>query len=106
MPYFRKMLRGYNQAELLAKNVSVAAGTPFDTSVLKRKSSPSRQVVTRTRAERLRNQKGTFRVTSNVEGKDIILIDDVTTTGSTLLEARRVLLDAGARSVIAITIAH
>jgi competence protein ComFC len=41
-----------------------------------------------------------------IKNKNIILIDDVTTTGATLSEARKVLKQAGAKKVIAFTIAH
>jgi competence protein ComFC len=41
-----------------------------------------------------------------VAGKDIILIDDVTTTGATLFEAHKILKQAGAQTVRAITLAH
>lgn len=106
MPSLRRMLRGYNQSELLAAKLGTISGMPIDTSLLKRKSSPSRQVRAHNKKERLRNQKNTFRSIKNVVGLNIILIDDVTTTGSTLFEARKILLSGGARSVIAITIAH
>lgn len=106
MPHLRRMLRGYNQSELLATKLSEMSDIPIDTSLLKKKSSPPRQVRARNKKERLRNQKNTFRCTKNVTGLNIILIDDVTTTGSTLFEARKILLSGGARSVIAITIAH
>lgn len=106
MPFYRRMLRGYNQSELLAKSLSTLSGIPVDFSLLKRRSSPVRQVTTHNKKERLRNQKNTFMTTGKLAGKNIVLIDDVTTTGSTLLEARKVLLDGGAASVVAITIAH
>ncbi len=106
MPLYRRMLRGYNQSELLAKSLSTLSGIPTDFSLIKRRSSPVRQVTTHNKKERLRNQRNTFMTTGKLAGKNIVLIDDVTTTGSTLLEARKVLLDGGATSVIAITVAH
>lgn len=106
MPFYRRILRGYNQSELLAKSLSALCGVPTDLSLLKRRRSPVRQVTTHNKKERLRNQKNTFMITQKLAGNSIVLIDDVTTTGSTLLEARKVLLDGGATSVIAITIAH
>ena len=60
-----------------------------------------------TRAKRLENLKGCFVADGNiVKGRNIILIDDVATTGATLEEARRTLRRAGARKVIAFTVAH
>lgn len=41
-----------------------------------------------------------------IRGKNIIIIDDITTTGATITEAKKVLLKAGAREVIAFTLAH
>jgi predicted amidophosphoribosyltransferase len=58
------------------------------------------------RKERIDNQKNAFSINSSVENKIIILIDDVTTTGSTLHEARTLLLKKGAHEVHALTIAH
>jgi predicted amidophosphoribosyltransferase len=62
------------------------------------------------RSARLRNMVGTFAVrneTKNlIKGKNIILIDDILTTGATLGEARKVLRQAGARKVVAFTVAH
>ncbi|KKU76429.1 MAG: hypothetical protein UY03_C0035G0001, partial [Parcubacteria group bacterium GW2011_GWA2_47_64] len=60
-----------------------------------------------TRKKRLENLKGCFVADGKaVEGRNIILIDDVATTGATLVEARKTLLRAGARKVIAFTVAH
>ncbi len=54
----------------------------------------------------MKNQHGSFGVIDEVQNKNIILIDDVTTTGATLVEARTVLLKHGAKSVLAYTLAH
>ncbi len=56
--------------------------------------------------ESMQNLVGCFEARPEVEGKYIILIDDVVTTGSTLSEARKTLLESGARDVFAFTIAH
>jgi predicted amidophosphoribosyltransferase len=56
--------------------------------------------------ERIINLLGCFEADPRVEGKYIILVDDVVTTGSTLSEARKTLLSTEARDVLAFTIAH
>jgi competence protein ComFC len=106
MTFVRRLLRGYNQSELLARTLSKLSGVPVDSKILSRKKSTLRQVKSGSRKERLRNQKNTFIVNKSLEDKEVIIIDDVTTTGATLLEAKRVLLNAGAQNVHAITIAH
>ena len=106
MPLLRKYMRGYNQAEIIAIELSKKCSLPLNTKILVRKKSPKRQVTTKTKGERLRNQHNTFEVIGNTQGKHIILVDDVTTTGATLFEARNVLLKAGANTVRAVTLAH
>jgi ComF family protein len=106
MPRGRLYVRGYNQAKEIARELSKELGLPLSTSLLARKLSPSRQVTHIQRRERLRNQRGSFIVTSDLRELDIILVDDVTTTGATIDEARTALLRAGARSVQAVTLAH
>ncbi len=106
MPRLRKYIRGYNQAELIAEEIARHIPTTQVRHALIRISSPKRQVTTKTRSERLKNQKNSFKVAGEVAGKHLILIDDVTTTGATLLEARGKLLKAGAITVLTATIAH
>jgi ComF family protein len=102
----RQMARGYNQAEALAKIAARISSLPISTTLLKRNSMLKQQVKTRSRTERLKNQHNAFSVLLDVTGKDFILIDDVTTTGATLLSARKALIDKGAKNVWAVTIAH
>lgn len=64
----------------------------------------SRQVG-KSRTERLKNTKGNFVVAQNVKGLDLLLIDDVITTGATISECASVLKEAGAKSVTALAIA-
>jgi competence protein ComFC len=108
MPRVRKYIRGYNQAEELAQRLSKELDIPcaHDILIRNKKLNKKRQVTTHSRAERLQNQHNAFVVQKEVQGVSIILVDDVTTTGATLLEARRVLLLAGATQVQAYTLAH
>lgn len=106
MPKLRKLTRGYNQAELIAAHLGEALTVSVDTKLLLRAKNSKRQVQTQTRAERLLNQKNSFTTCGDVSGKIICLVDDVTTTGATLDEARKTLLASGANEVIAITLAH
>lgn len=102
--------RGYNQSELLARAIlSFSAGDflKLSSASLARVRQTPPQAKKVLRAERLKNLRGAFEANKNVvRGNNIILIDDVATTGATLSEARETLLAAGARSVRAYTVAH
>lgn len=98
--------REFNQAEELARLASKKTGIAF-CNALERK----RYTTTQTRfdrEERMENLRNAFRIRKNtpVRGKQVILIDDVLTTGSTLEECARVLRAAGAGSVRALTVAR
>lgn len=102
----RRREREYNQAEILARELARRRGWAFF-SPLER----VRYTVTQThfdRQRRMQNLRGAFalRQNGNVQGKDLLLVDDVLTTGSTLDECARVLLEAGAQSVRALTVAR
>ena len=103
--------RGYNQSELIMKSsLKHKLNIPYsiDTKSLVRKNLSSSQVKTKNKSARMINIQGSFSVlvSERIKGKDIILFDDVVTTGSTLKEARKVLLASGARSVHAVVLAH
>jgi len=106
-----RKIRGYNHAELIAIEISkLDNNNSFTLSknvLYKIKDTPS-QVSIKDKKERLKNLKGCFFVKDNekISNKNIILIDDVTTTGATINEARKTLLAAGAKKVIAFTVAH
>lgn len=106
MSRMRKLMRGHNQAELIAQHVGKELSIPVDTTTLKRVRLSGRQVKTQNRKERLEKQKGSFCAAEDLSGIHVILIDDVTTTGATLREARKVLLSSGAANVLAGTLAH
>lgn len=106
MPKLRKLLRGYNQAELIACVLGKELSLPVNNSLLARSRYVARQAKIKTRTRRLLNQKGVFSTAGNLSGKHIILVDDVATTGATLAEARKTLLLAGAEEVVAVTLAN
>lgn len=113
IPLSKKRLRerGFNQSEILAEELSYRnQGRNFtvETSVLYRTKDTGSQALIKDRETRMNNVKGCFAVSNKnkILGKNIILIDDITTTGATLEEARKVLVDNGARRVIAVTVAH
>ena len=105
----KRIERGYNQSEYIAKNIlendvghiMIYAPQWFS----KIKNTPKQSTI-QTREERLSNLTNSFEAKLGVRGKYIILIDDVVTTGSTLFEARKTLLSAGAKDILAFTIAH
>lgn len=100
--------RKYNQAELIAKNFSLLQRFNLCTDALVKIKDTPAQVSVKNRKERLNNLKGAFAVKNaeKISGKNIILIDDVCTTGATINEARRVLKSSSAKKVIALVVAR
>lgn len=100
--------RGFNQAALLAESLGKALGLKVVAEAVKR----TRETVSQTRLkgkDREKNVRGAFVVDETkaaaVEGRDLILVDDVFTTGATLRECGRVLKRAGARFIYAFALA-
>lgn len=103
----RERRRGFNQSLLIAKILAERIGFEVRRDVLKKihKTVPQMELL---REERLRNLHGTFAIQNPlpVQGKTVVLVDDVKTTGTTLEEAARLLKQSGARHVWALTVAH
>ena len=102
----RRRERGFNQAEALAKLLAKQTAIPMLDCIERRSYT---QTQTRfDRSERRRNLRNAFALRKNsfVVGKNIVLLDDVLTTGSTLHECAVVLRESGAESVRAITVAR
>ncbi|HOF04549.1 MAG TPA: ComF family protein [Syntrophales bacterium] len=99
--------RGFNQSLLLARAVSAGCGVPLDFLSLRRERDTPPQTL-RDRRERRANIRGAFGVTrrERIRGKKILLVDDVYTTGSTLAECARVLLDSDAARIDVLTLAR
>lgn len=99
----RKRIRGYNQAEILARVISEQVRIPMDSDLLVRvkNTRPQKKLSGK---ERRKNICGAFAVRQKLTGQKIVLIDDIYTTGSTLDEAAEMLLKAGAEKVYFLTI--
>ncbi len=100
----RKRKRGYNQAELIAEELSSRLKLPLiDGALVKTKENKSQAKLKR--REREENVRGVYEVTSpeTFKGRRVLVVDDVMTTGATLGEVSRVLYKARARSVEALT---
>lgn len=100
--------RRFNQAALLGRGIGRIAGLPCETAILARVKA-TRSQVGLSRAARATNLQGAFRVPASakprLDGRRVLLVDDVTTTGSTANAASRALLRGGARSVDVLTFA-
>ena len=97
----RKLRRGYDQVELLAKAVGRELGmTPAPLLRKVRHNRPQSGI--HGEAERRANVLGVYRLTRGAEvaGKRILLLDDIITTGATVSECARELLSAGAKEVV------
>jgi len=99
--------RGFNQAFLLAKELSRRTGIPSLKTIL-RKDKPTLPQVDLSGAEREKGLRGAFLVVEKKEllGKSVLLVDDVYTTGATVNECSKVLVKGGARKVDVLTLAH
>lgn len=96
--------RGFNQAELLAREVAHTLGWPLAIGLLRR-TRPTRPQSELTVEERRDNVAGAFKARVEAAGKVIVLIDDIFTTGATADSASAALLAAGAKRVYVATVA-
>lgn len=95
--------RSYNQSEKLAQALSSTIGVEFADRLERRRDTPSQTQLTGD--QRRQNVSGAFGVRGDVAGMRVLLVDDVVTTGSTLLACATALVDAGVQEVRALTIA-
>lgn len=101
----RKRQRGYEQTTILAQEIAMRTGQPVFTGL--RKARNTAQQVGLSRAERSLNLLGAFElVPEAICPGDVLLIDDVATTGATLTECALALRTGGATQVSAVVIAH
>ncbi|HZL56746.1 MAG TPA: phosphoribosyltransferase family protein [Bryobacteraceae bacterium] len=102
----RKLQRGFNQAELLARQVARQRNVPFLMALRRRRATEVQASLAM--AGRRRNVAGAFVAIprADVRGKRILLIDDVMTTGATASACATILKRAGAQSVSLATLAR
>jgi ComF family protein len=107
MHWLKKYLRGYNQAELLARRLSEATGVAHVSGKLVRQRM-TRSQFKLSRDERKKNVDDSFAVNdrSIFKGKTVLLVDDVCTTAATINQCARALRKAGALKVYALTVAR
>lgn len=97
--------RGFNQAGEIAKSLGTALGIPVDLDVLARtRATPAQADLTD--KERRRNIRGAFECTCDLGAQQLLLVDDVMTTGATANECARILKIHGAQSVTVVVAAR
>lgn len=99
----RLVERGYNPAALLAAALARRAGARVSHVLVRRRTAPPQHQLSR--AERLANLHGAFSATKRLDGRSIMLVDDVVSTGTTLSECALALREAGAQRVDALVVA-
>jgi ComF family protein len=104
--WLRKRTRGYNQSELLAKEIARTTGIPLETKAIRRARTTAPQARQPDAASRRANVAGAFEPGSRPVSGNVLLIDDVSTTGATLDACARALLAGGATTVYALTFAR
>ncbi|SCJ90528.1 DNA utilization protein GntX [uncultured Clostridium sp.] len=96
--------RGFNQCEIIAKNLSKSLNIPVSNSLIKIKNTKEQKSLSKD--ERYKNIKGAFKIReNNIKNKRILLVDDVVTTGATLLECKKVLENYDIEEITVLTIA-
>lgn len=106
--FLKRLNRLFNQSELLARELSRLTNTKYAPDVIeKTKETPPQEELDA--KKRRKNLNGVFQISKkaeSIENKNIILIDDVFTTGSTINECAKVLKQHGAKKITALTLAR
>ena len=101
----RLRARGFNQAKIIADYFNQFLDFPLANYLVRAKNTLSQAQIKKDK-DRFKNMRGAFNVnTQEASGNNIILVDDIVTSGSTLKEAARTLKSAGASSVFVLTLA-
>jgi len=107
MYFLKKWKRGYNQSEILAKNIFTSSGVKYIPLMRKIRSHTPQSHLQKT--DRLKNVRNSFilkkKYLSSLPGKTVILVDDVVSTGATLHEIAYILKRAGCEKVYGLCIA-
>ncbi len=100
----KKIERGYNQSEYITKGISHIIHIPYKNNVIVRKTYKDSQTK-HTQLERLKNIHGVFEIKKPnfIKDKNIIIVDDIVTTGATVSEIAKTCKDAGANKISVVT---
>jgi ComF family protein len=99
--------RGFNQSELLALKIAERLNFKWKVkNVLQRIKNNKSQTECKNKKERAENVQGIFAVSENIKDCDLVVIDDVYTSGATLQEIIKTLKTAGAGRIIALVFAE
>ncbi len=101
----RMRKRGYNQAELLCNELSIKTNIPVDKHTLL-KNEGQKQMAKLNRSERTKSVQSYYFCSNSLENKNVILVDDIMTTGSTANECAHQLKRAGAQNVFVLVCAR
>ncbi|MGH7886009.1 MAG: ComF family protein [Thermodesulfobacteriota bacterium] len=108
VPLYIKKLRKreFNQSSVIAKYIAKKFGCSFDPFSLVKRLENKSQFEIGNLNERIKNVAGVFHIsnTNSIESRSVLLVDDVFTTGSTINECSKVLLQAGAEKVQVLTL--
>ena len=102
----KKSIRGYNQTELIAKEIAKYFDIQVDTkNLIKEKHTPMQSSLGKN--ERIKNVQNVYKVLypEKIKGKSILILDDIYTTGATVNECMKVLQRAGTKNIGTIIIA-
>lgn len=101
----RHIVRGFDQAQVFSRRLSQLSGKPIARPIVRVRATPAQSL--QKRADRMRNVRNAFGLVSpaRVEGRHVVIIDDVMTTGSTIKSFARVLRQARPHSMSVLTIA-
>lgn len=102
-----KKKRGFNQCERIAKIIAKEMNIPYR-EILTKKETNHKQSLSYSKKERFKNIQGSFGIHTKepLNNVNILIVDDIVTTGATLKEIQKTLYAAGVKSCAAITIAH
>jgi len=97
--------RGFNQCEVIARHIGYHINVPVSDCIKKIKNTKEQKTLTK--EERVKSIKGAFKVSriKDIKNKNVILIDDVMTTGATINECKDVLKKSGVNKITVLTIA-
>lgn len=102
----RKNQRGYNQSELIAKELSNKTGITIYTDVLKKVRNTNPQSLL-SKKERIKNVQSVYIVENSekIRNRNVVILDDIYTTGATVNECKKILQQAGVKNIGTIIIA-